>query len=84
MACRPTGSASPPNASATKLAAILDEIDPERTRTGEQLCFGTVDSWVAWTLSGGAQGGVHVTDATNAAVTWLLRARHPGLGRAVT
>jgi glycerol kinase len=61
-----------PNMSATKLAAILDEVDPERARADE-LCFGTVDSWVAWTLSGGAHGGVHVTDATNAAVTGLVR-----------
>ncbi|MHB8329970.1 MAG: FGGY family carbohydrate kinase, partial [Acidimicrobiales bacterium] len=42
--------------------------DPERSR---DLCFGTVDSWVAWTLSGGA---LHVTDQTNAAVTGLMRA----------
>ena len=55
-----------PNASATKLAVLLDLADPERSR---DLCFGTVDSWLAWTLSGGA---LHVTDATNAGVTGLL------------
>src|SRR5580658_2684077 len=55
-----------PNASATKLAMLLDLADPERER---DLCFGTVDSWVAWTLS---QGGAHITDATNAGVTALL------------
>ncbi len=61
-----------PNASATKLAAILDEVDPDRVRGGD-LCFGTIDTWVAWTLSGGAAGGaLHVTDATNAAVTCLV------------
>jgi glycerol kinase len=65
-----------PNASATKLMAILDAVDPERARaaTGE-LCFGTVDTWVAWVLSGGADSGtdaLHVTDATNAAVTALV------------
>lgn len=60
-----------PNMSATKLAAILDEVDPERRRAGE-LCFGTVDSWVAWTLAGGPAAGLHVTDATNAAVTGLV------------
>ena len=44
-----------PNASATKVMAILDEVDPERSRAERgELCFGTVDSWVAWTLSGGA------------------------------
>ncbi len=65
-----------PNASATKVMAILDEADPERSRAEQgQLCFGTVDSWVAWTLAGGAEAGsdaLHVTDATNAAVTDLV------------
>src|SRR3954454_24084294 len=55
-----------PNVSATKLAFLLDMADPERTR---DLCFGTVDTWVAWTLS---KGALHVTDATNAGVTGLL------------
>jgi len=54
-----------PNASATKLGFLLDMADPDRSR---DLCFGTVDTWVAWTISGGA---VHATDATNAAVTGL-------------
>ena len=58
----------PPNASATKLAAILDEVDPGRERAAEELCFGTIDSWCAWVLSDGA---LHVTDPTNAAVTAL-------------
>jgi glycerol kinase len=59
-----------PNASATKLAAILDQVDPERQRAAEELCFGTVDTWAAWTLT---EGALHVTDASNAAVTWLAR-----------
>jgi len=54
-----------PNASATKLASMLDAVDPDRER---DLCFGTVDTWVAWVLSGGS---LHVTDATNAGVTGL-------------
>ena len=57
-----------PNASATKLAYLLDEADPDRRR---DLCFGTVDTWVAHVLS---EGALHVTDATNAAVTGLLAA----------
>jgi glycerol kinase len=63
-----------PNASATKVMAILDDVDPDRTRAERgELCFGTVDSWVAWTLSGGAGAdALHVTDATNAAVTQLV------------
>ena len=57
-----------PNESATKLAMLLDMADPDRQR---DLCFGTVDTWVAWALSGGA---LHVTDQTNAGVTGLLLA----------
>jgi len=56
-----------PNASATKAGWLLDEADPERSR---DLCIGTVDTWLAWHLS---EGAVHVTDATNAAVTGLLK-----------
>lgn len=56
-----------PNASATKLQNILDQVDPERSK---DLCFGTIDTWVAWALSGGR---LHVTDATNAGVTGLAR-----------
>jgi glycerol kinase len=56
-----------PNASATKVAYLLTLVD--RARWGE-LAFGTVDTWVAWTLS---DGRLHVTDASNAGVTGLLR-----------
>ncbi|MGH9088554.1 MAG: FGGY family carbohydrate kinase [Acidimicrobiales bacterium] len=69
-----------PNMSATKIAAILDTVDPDRARA-EELCWGTVDSWVCWTLAGGSDGpggGLHVTDATNAAVTGLVRRGESG------
>jgi glycerol kinase len=56
----------PPSASATKLAYLLDTYDYGRTR---DLLFGTVDTWIAWTLSNGT---AHVTDATNAGVTGLV------------
>jgi glycerol kinase len=55
-----------PNESATKAAHLLDQADPERRR---DLCVGTVDTWIAWHLSDGA---LHVTDASNAAVTGLV------------
>lgn len=61
-----------PNASATKLAVLLDMADPDRSR---DLCFGTVDTWLAWTLSGGA---LHVTDPTNAGVTGLVEKAEGG------
>ena len=61
-----------PNAAATKIENLLDTFDPDRTR---DLCFGTVDSWIAWNLS---EGALHVMDASNAAVTGLLRAGGSG------
>lgn len=56
-----------PNASATKLAFLLDSAGPGRSG---DLCFGTIDTWLVWVLSGGS---VHITDATNAGVTGLVR-----------
>jgi len=59
-----------PNASATKLAFLLDLADPDRSRSAAgELAFGTVDTWLAWKLSGGT---AHVTDPGNAAVTGLV------------
>jgi len=60
------GLALAPNQSATKVAWLLNQYDPGRER---DLCFGTVDTWVAWVLS---KGAAHVTDHSNAAVTGLL------------
>ena len=57
-----------PNVSATKVQWLLDTFDPERSG-GDDLRFGTIDTWVAWILS---EGSLHVTDATNAAVTGLV------------
>ncbi len=54
-----------PNQSITKLAWLLANVPGASDR---DLCFGTVDTWLAWTLTGGS---VHVTDHTNAAVTGL-------------
>jgi glycerol kinase len=62
------GLALAPNQSATKVAWLLNNIAGARDR---DLCFGTVDTWVAWVLS---RGAVHVTDPSNAAVTGLLSA----------
>ena len=52
-----------PNQSVTKIAWLLDNIEGARDR---DLCFGTVDSWIAWTLS---RGELHITDQTNASAT---------------
>ena len=56
--------------SGTKLQWMLDSIPGSRTRAENgELCFGTVDSFLAWHLTGGK---AHVTDATNAARTMLF------------
>lgn len=55
-----------PNVSATKVAWLLDQFDPDRDR---DLCFGTVDSWIAWNLT---KGDLHVTDMSNAGVSGLV------------
>ena len=56
--------------SGTKLQWLLDRIPGARARAKRgELCFGTVDSFLAWRLTGGR---AHVTDATNAARTMLF------------
>ena len=58
-----------PYFSATKIAWILDHVDGARARAEQgDLCFGTVDSFLIWHLTGGKS---HVTDATNASRTNL-------------
>ncbi len=64
-----TGLIIDPYFSATKVAWILDHVPGARARAAAgELAFGTIDSFLAWRLSGGA----HVTDATNAARTMLF------------
>lgn len=36
------------------------------------LLFGNIDTWLVWNLTGGAQGGIHITDVTNASRTLLM------------
>jgi glycerol kinase len=56
--------------SATKLKWILDNVPGARQKAENgELAFGTVDSWLAWKLTGGK---IHITDATNASRTMLL------------
>ena len=62
--------------SATKIAWILDNVPGARERAeAGDLAFGTTDSWVIWNLTGGPDGGVHVTDVTNASRTLLMDLR---------
>ena len=78
LALRAEGVRVGPNQSATKVQWLLGQLDdPGRA---EALCFGTVDTWVAWALSGGT---LHVTDSTNAAVTGLQNRDASGWDEAV-
>ena len=60
--------------SGLKLRWLLDNVSGarERAEAGE-LAFGTIDSWVIWNLTGGPDGGRHVTDVTNASRTQLMQ-----------
>lgn len=59
--------------SGTKIAWILENVEGagEAAEAGH-LMFGTTDSWVIWNLTGGIDGGVHVTDVTNASRTMFM------------
>ena len=62
-----------PYFSGGKVQWMLDHVDGlrEAADRGDAL-FGTVDSWVVWNLTGGPNGGQHVTDVTNASRTMLM------------
>jgi glycerol kinase len=56
--------------SASKIKWILDHVEGARDLAEKnELCFGTIDSWLVWNLT---NGRVHVTDATNASRTMLF------------
>lgn len=56
-----------------KVTWMLDNVEGlrEAAEMGDAL-FGTVDSWIVWNLTGGIDGGVHITDVTNASRTMLM------------
>ncbi|MFF5989974.1 glycerol kinase GlpK [Prauserella flavalba] len=59
--------------SGPKAAWILDNVDGARARAERgDLLLGTIDSWLLWNLTGGPEGGVHLTDVTNASRTMLM------------
>ena len=59
--------------SGPKVRWILDHVTGAQARAeAGDLLFGTIDSWLIWNLTGGPQGGVHVTDVTNASRTMLM------------
>jgi len=67
---RKTGLETDAYFSASKIRWLLDNVPGarERAEAGE-LCFGTIDSWLVWRLTGGAR---HITDTSNASRTMLF------------
>ena len=59
-----------------RLRWILDQVPRARERAERgELLFGTMETWLVWNLTGGTDGGVHVTDVTNASRTLLMDVR---------
>ncbi|KAA6223306.1 glycerol kinase [Streptomyces albofaciens JCM 4342] len=59
--------------SGPKAAWLLDSVPGLRARAeAGEIAFGTIDSWLIWKLTGGTDGGAHVTDVTNAGRTMLM------------
>jgi glycerol kinase len=58
---------------APRLRWLLDTTPGLRDRAERgDVLFGTMDSWLIWNLTGGVDGGAHVTDVTNASRTMLM------------
>ncbi len=56
-----------------KVKWILDNVDGARADAeAGKLLMGTIDTWVLWNMTGGVDGGVHVTDVANASRTMLM------------
>jgi len=59
--------------SGPKIRWILDNVDGARDKAeAGDLLFGNTDAWLVWNLTGGVDGGVHITDVTNASRTMLM------------
>ncbi|MEA5053673.1 MAG: glycerol kinase GlpK [Propionicimonas sp.] len=62
--------------SGPKVKWILDNVEGARADAeAGKLLFGNMDTWVIWNLTGGVNGGVHVTEVTNASRTMLMDLR---------
>jgi glycerol kinase len=59
--------------SGPKVKWVLDNVEGARAKAeAGDLLFGNIDTWCIWNLTGGTNGGVHVTDVTNASRTMLM------------
>lgn len=62
-----------PYFSGSKIRWLLDNTSGAREKAENGLlCFGTIDTWLIWNLTGGPNGGRHVTDVSNASRTFLM------------
>ena len=63
-------------ASITKIMWILENVPGARERAeAGDLAFGNPDTWLIWNMTGGVDGGIHITDVTNASRTMLMDLR---------
>jgi glycerol kinase len=59
--------------SGPKIKWILENVEGVRAKAEKgEVLFGNIDTWVVWNLTGGPNGGVHVTDVTNASRTMMM------------
>jgi glycerol kinase len=59
--------------SGPKIRWILDNVSGAREAAeAGHLAFGNIDTWLAWNLTGGTEGGLHITDVSNASRTMLM------------
>jgi glycerol kinase len=59
--------------SGPKVRWLLDNVDGAREKAeAGDLAFGNMDTWLIWNLTGGTNGGLHITDVTNASRTMLM------------
>ncbi len=69
-----TGLVVDPYFSATKIQWLLDQVKGLRKKANQgDVCFGTIDSWLVWKLTGGKN---HVTDLTNASRTMIFNIKN--------
>ncbi|MBD2748133.1 glycerol kinase GlpK [Microvirga sp. BT688] len=62
--------------SGLKLRWLLDNVPGAREKAAAgDVLFGNIDTWLVWNLTGGVNGGCHITDVTNASRTQLMNLR---------
>lgn len=59
--------------SALKIKWLMDNVPEVKEAIEDDRClFGNIDSWLIWNMTGGSDGGIHITDPTNASRTMLM------------